>query len=170
MLFTPLSRANTIAAPCKLTVPLVAEIVRSADEARSVTEPSEVISVFAPLAAAPRLARAPTAVVAPVPPLFTLSGAVKLILAKVGVAPVPISCTVFTAPLATVKLAASNDASPLRTFVASRSVMVVPLLEILFGSAALRVIAPVRLFRLFTPVAPGQVTKLSDPSPAETRH
>src|SRR5262245_13684128 len=74
-----------------------------------------VMSLLAPLAAAPRLLRAVAALLALVPPLATDRGEVKVRPAKVGVDVVAIFWMVLTAPLLTVKFVALKLAMPLAT-------------------------------------------------------
>ena len=108
--------------------------------------------------------------VRPVPPLATLSADVRVRPAKVGAAPILISCTVFTLPFRTAKLVPLNDARPFTLADASLIIIDAPVESILVGSRPAIVTAPVLLLRLVTPPAPGHDEKLSSPKALETRH
>jgi hypothetical protein len=92
VVFSPLPTTKLLAAePWRVRLPpllptLMAELPLFIAE----TVDSELISELAPLAAAPRLPLAPTAVVEPVPPLVTVSAALRVKPPKVGVETVAI--------------------------------------------------------------------------------
>src|SRR5512141_1465340 len=114
-----------------------------------------VMSLLAPLAAAPRLVRAPAAVVLPVPPLPTVKALLRVRPAKVGLAVVAMFWMVLMTPAPlSVKLALLKVAIPLvvASALASLMVMVLPTPAVL-----LMIRAPVRVSRLLTPPAPVQV-------------
>jgi hypothetical protein len=105
------------------------------------------MSLLAPDAAAPRLVRAPAAVVAPVPPLPTVNAVLSVNALNVGELVVAMSWMVFTAPLDTVKFVELNDAIPLAAVVALSIVMVAPAAEALATDSA-----PVSPFSDVTPL------------------
>ena len=72
--------------PCRAKIaPLLPTVIVEPPLFMALTVVSEVMSELAPLAAAPRLVRAPAAVIAPVPPLATLRAVPRVKPPKVGV-------------------------------------------------------------------------------------
>jgi len=112
------------------------------------------MSLLAPLAAVPRLERAPAALVAPVPPLRTGNAVDRVKPVKVGLLVVAIPCTVSTLPLVTVRLVELNEARPLMAAVASWIVMVPPAVTMLVPVIDVMVMAPVWALTLETPEEP----------------
>lgn len=145
---------------------VVAPVPPCVTDKAEVKPESDVMSLFAPLAAAPRLVRAPKPVVAFVPPLATVNGLLRFKPAKVGLAAVPISCTVFTVPAMTLKLLALNCAMPFCVVEALLMVIVVP------EPLVLAIVsAPVKLSKLATPaLAEAQLVKLRSPLPSVAKH
>ena len=92
VVLAPLPTAKLLAAePWRVKLaPLLPTVMAEAPLFMELTVVNEVMSELAPLAAAPRLVRAPLPVVAPVPPLATLKAVLRVKPPKVGVEAVPI--------------------------------------------------------------------------------
>ena len=129
--------------PCNVRLWVVAPTVSDEVGVMVVRAVRLVMSLFTPLAAAPRLVRAPEALVAPVPPLVTGRAVLRVRALKVGLAVVLIPCIVSTLPLVTDKLFELNEAKPLTVSVASWMVIVPPAVTMLVPVIAVIVMAPV---------------------------